>query len=69
MEVKGTPYHVRGVVPGAGGALCNKKKHMQGTSAKYIMWRLRVTAAADEVSGRWVEYIDGVTGSFVPPFG
>ena len=29
---------------------------MQGTSAKYIMWRLRVTAAVNEVSGRSVEY-------------
>ena len=37
--VKSTPYHVRGEVPGDDGALCNKEKHMQGTSAKYIMWR------------------------------
>ena len=29
---------------------------MQGTSAKYIMCQLRVTAAVDEVSGRSVEY-------------
>ena len=55
---------VRGDVPGDEGALSNKEKHMQGTSAKYIMWQLRVTAAVDEVFGRrWS------TGSFVPPFG
>ena len=29
---------------------------LQDTLAMYIMWRLRVTAAVDEVSGRSVEY-------------
>ena len=51
-----SPFHVRGDVPGDEGALSNKEKHMQGTSAKYIMWRLRVTAAVDVVFGRSVEY-------------
>ena len=53
---QGHPYHVRGDVPGDEGAQSNKEQHIQRTSVKYIIWRLRVTTAVDEVSGRSVEY-------------
>ena len=56
LGAKGTSYHVRDEVPGDDGALSNKEKHMLGTSAKYIMWRLRVKTAVDKVSGRSVKY-------------
>ena len=39
---------------------------MHETPPKYIVWRLRVTAAVNEESVRSVECIDGVTSDYAP---